>query len=170
MLATLSAADSSGTLEQDVVVTAYVQTIQAETVLPGSAAIYDANTEAGQAARLQFRTGVSTTLSIALDNIFITSVTGFAGSGRRRTQTGGVVVDYTAVAGDDVAAHFENATFADVLVENINEAGDALDEISAEDVTVETVSVETDVTFEGKPAHHTSAVAHKNSSEYDEHL
>jgi hypothetical protein len=148
MLATLSAADSSGTLEQDVVVTAYVQTIQAETVLPGSAAIYDANTEAGQAARLQFRTGVSTTLSIALDNIFITSVTDSAGSGRRRTQTGGVVVDYTAVAGDDVAAHFENATFADVLVENINEAGDALDEISAEDVTVETVSVETDVTFE----------------------
>ena len=148
MLRTLSAADSSGSLQQDVIVTAYVQTIQAQATLPGSVATFDDSTDGGQAARLQFRGGVSTTLGLAVDTVMVTAIS-VSGSGRRRMQEGSVDVDYTAIAEEDAAAHFDNATFTEELTSNINEAGDALGDIAAGDLSSQTASVETDVTFEG---------------------
>ena len=65
----------------------------------------------------------------------------------------GVVIDYTAVGDGDIAAHLENATFTEQLANNINEAGETLDDIAPEDVTSQTVSVQTDVTFEGDALH-----------------
>ena len=147
MLATLTAADTSGTLELSVVVTAYVQTVQAALTLPGTVATFDATTADGVAARLQFRTGVAATLSLEVDFVAITGVSDSAGGGRRRVQTGDVQVNYTAVAGDDVAANYDNATFTDTLVNGINGAGSVI-AVTSTDVTLTDPTVATDVAFE----------------------
>merc|ERR1711939_1028338 len=112
----------------------------------GTAATFAAGTDSGMEARLQFRTGVAATLNITADAITITSVSDGSGSGRR-LQSGGVTVDYTATAEDDVAGTLDDSDFTSELVDNINDAGDSLD-LSSSDVSSGSATVETEIVFE----------------------
>ena len=144
VLATLAAADPNANVE--VVVSLYVQTVQHAVTMPGTAATFAPDTDSGMEARLQFRTGVAATLNITADAITITSVSDGSGAGRR-LQSGGVTVDYTATAEDDVAGTLDQSDFTSELVDNINDAGDSLD-LSSSDVSSGSATVETEIVFE----------------------
>ena len=147
VLATLTAADTSGSLQQEVVVTSYVQKVEAAVTMPGSVTTYSTDTESGTAARLQFRTGVAETVGVEVDLVVILSVS-VSSSGRRRMQgSDGVQIDYEVTASEDVVDTFENSTFAESLADNINSAGDTIS-VDSSDVTTETGDVDTDIVFE----------------------
>ena len=89
---------------------------------------------------------MAATLNITADAITITSVSDGSGAGRR-LQSGGVTVDYTITAEDDVAGTLDQSDFTSELVDNINDAGDSLD-LSSSDVSSGSATVETEIVFE----------------------
>jgi hypothetical protein len=132
-----------------ITIVSYVQTLSMLLSIPVDSTSFIGFSDTAQAMRSQLVAGISAALSIntLTENVRILSVDGILVGRRRKLNSLGCAIEWTAVATRDISTLVSDSDFTNILVASINSAGSAMDTLHPSEINMSAPVVATVITF-----------------------